>query len=413
MAKGYKLRLGDGSEIGPMDLQGVRDWYRQGLVNKSSLVLRPGSNRWVPLTEVLTELAPARSTPSPTRAAAPSRLGSGSRWNPSGLVKTLVLSGIVVLLLGAGAWLASGLLRGGAGDPRILAASASERELSDGMLDMQLKLPAGWRLLRSDQTLLSVPEGTRAAFGHPRGAGLGYLAWRPAPAAGGVEPCLDAVVADLRKAAPSYSEAGRQDVKLGQLGGREVEARWEASGGKQQGIGVVARDGNQCATLIAFIADDGGPSLGELHALRDGLALGGGLAAHRAEAVKRATAEVPQLSPAAAEIVMAESDAKVLEPESAFLHAYDLANRGTARLTPAESRELGGLITEACGFLSATDRNRLMVYFQRIREHRLTTPEDNREMAQLMKTGVLKLSPARRARLQALYEKAIRNAVGL
>jgi hypothetical protein len=63
---GYKLRLADGSEIGPMDLDGVKDWYRKGLVKPNDLVLRPGAKRWVPLSRVinLRERPTARASPA-------------------------------------------------------------------------------------------------------------------------------------------------------------------------------------------------------------------------------------------------------------------------------------------------------------------------------------------------------------
>ena len=49
MASGYKVRLGDGSEIGPMDLTALKTWLAQGLVNGDSPVMRPGSRKWVGL----------------------------------------------------------------------------------------------------------------------------------------------------------------------------------------------------------------------------------------------------------------------------------------------------------------------------------------------------------------------------
>lgn len=53
MPEEYKVRLADGSEIGPMSLQSVRDWHRQGLLEPKSGVLRPGSKRWTTLDQVL------------------------------------------------------------------------------------------------------------------------------------------------------------------------------------------------------------------------------------------------------------------------------------------------------------------------------------------------------------------------
>lgn len=51
--KGYKVRIADGSEIGPMDLQAVRNWYAQGLLESDSPVLAPGAAHWVPLAKAI------------------------------------------------------------------------------------------------------------------------------------------------------------------------------------------------------------------------------------------------------------------------------------------------------------------------------------------------------------------------
>jgi hypothetical protein len=53
LATGYKIRLGDGSEIGPMDLEAVKDWYRQGLLGLDSPVLTPRGGRWIPLKHAI------------------------------------------------------------------------------------------------------------------------------------------------------------------------------------------------------------------------------------------------------------------------------------------------------------------------------------------------------------------------
>lgn len=74
--KGYKVRLGDGSEIGPMDLQAVHSWYAQGLLETTSPVLAPGAKHWQPLSEAI-EIVDLRS---PRRAGGrPVATGTGAR----------------------------------------------------------------------------------------------------------------------------------------------------------------------------------------------------------------------------------------------------------------------------------------------------------------------------------------------
>jgi hypothetical protein len=52
-AGGYKVRLPDGSEIGNMALDSVREWYSQGLLSRDSPVLKPGSKTWQPLAQAV------------------------------------------------------------------------------------------------------------------------------------------------------------------------------------------------------------------------------------------------------------------------------------------------------------------------------------------------------------------------
>src|SRR5258706_2138641 len=114
MAKGYKLRLPDGSEIGPMDLQAVKDWYTQGLVSKNDAVLKPGAKTWSKVGEVL-ELQDLRTgkraavapTPAPVaRRRPPPPTDPDDEFDdvPSGRVGAwrTVAAGIL-FLLGAGA----------------------------------------------------------------------------------------------------------------------------------------------------------------------------------------------------------------------------------------------------------------------------------------------------------------------
>lgn len=51
MASGLKVRLDDGSEVGPLDLRMVQTWFEQGLISRDTMVQRPGVPRWVPLAE--------------------------------------------------------------------------------------------------------------------------------------------------------------------------------------------------------------------------------------------------------------------------------------------------------------------------------------------------------------------------
>jgi hypothetical protein len=67
-----KVRLDDGSEVGPMDLDMVRTWFQHGLLTRDSLVQRRGSTRWVRLSDAM-DLS--RWQPSGTPAGRARRAG--------------------------------------------------------------------------------------------------------------------------------------------------------------------------------------------------------------------------------------------------------------------------------------------------------------------------------------------------
>jgi hypothetical protein len=104
---------------------------------------------------------------------------------------------------------------------------------------------------------------------------------------------------------------------------------------------------------------------------------------------------------------MAQSEARVLEPDQAFRRSLAALARLLPSLTKDETRELTGLTTATYAGVPWADRTRLAGYVERVRRTETTRPEEDREMAALMKVAEERLTPARRLRLQAYYEKAI------
>jgi hypothetical protein len=132
---------------------------------------------------------------------------------------------------------------------------------------------------------------------------------------------------------------------------------------------------------------------------------------HRREALQAAAAELPHLRADTVELVMASSAAGVLDPPEVFRRSYEAAGRGLAALDTAEARELGALNTSLSGALSARERAQLADYIERVRGRRPTSPGEDAAMSRLVRRGVVALSPPRRARLQALFAKAVAAAV--
>jgi uncharacterized protein DUF4339 len=273
MADGYKVKMDDGTQVGPMTLESLEGWFRQGLVRHDNLVQRPGSYNWVPLSDVLArdlkKAPPPKKVPPP--APQPAR-------------------------------------------PR----------------------PPAIR-----------PEPARGA---------------PAPAAAG----------------PAVKLLAPLVLVVAVAGGSFVAYRGLLPDHKPTGTP---------------------PPTPDPHEL---------LAVERAKAIDAAVDETPLLSRETIELVMSHSERQILEPHETFRRAQWLAFRGVGALTPAESRELGGLLQSVYAALSAKERSRLGAYLNKLKTGVVTTPEEDRELAAVMKKGVLKLPPPRRVRLQALFDKAIR-----
>jgi hypothetical protein len=110
-------------------------------------------------------------------------------------------------------------------------------------------------------------------------------------------------------------------------------------------------------------------------------------------------------------MVMGQSAALALDPEVTFRRAYRFASAGTRSLDRAEFTELGRLNGAVYASLSRADRERLAAYFDRVRADAPSSPQEDRDMLRVMTNGVRKLSPPQLARLQQIYEKAIRVAI--
>jgi hypothetical protein len=426
-ASGYKLKMDDGSEVGPMTLEAVEGWYRQGLVRHDAMVQRPDSYNWVPLSEILARdlkkqqavqakkatasaprPAPAQARPRPKPAPEPAeerRVESTPIELPAGLFK-----GIAALVL------LGGLVGGGVFAYRTFFQESEQARLVR-QWSSEVKAepasgfqpPSGWLALRSEQTLFSAPAEARLLLAHPRSGAFGFVASEMSP--GGVkalEQYLDLTLARREKARAPYKEEGRSDATLGGMPGREAKASWGSEGQRQQEHVRVWKDGWNYNGVVAWAPAGAKGDAAALGALASGVPQGGVVAGQLAKVVDDVTREVPHFTRAVAELLMAQSAAQVLEPQEAFRRGQALTSRGIPSLSANESRELGGLMQAVYGALPARDRSRLAAYIDRLRARGMTSPQEDREMCFVMKGGVLKLTPARRTRLQAFFEKAIR-----
>lgn len=533
----FKVRLGDGSEIGPLDADMVRTWFQQGLIGPDSPVLRPGTTRWTQLGQAVNlqewggPLIPARpkSSGRSTTQPATQSVSKVHHSRPFDLDHWRVVVAGILFLLGAavpGFWalkpgltlpqfdatpwkmlflgaLALGLLlirgwefgrrlargtvfvlsftpfiaagiflakgvRGSAllvlfcawvvlsgffallaprlsrgqtalslatvllgffgvvrfgyvpesGQQKAVREWASvESRFEDDSLGVSLDLPGSWRILKPGNPLVQAPEDAKITFAHGRLGGFGYLLVESAPhGIVSLDHYLDragtrhtAVLGSVKAA--SLREVRRAAAPVGNLQGLQAEWTWEADGVRYRDLTTVWKDGWTYFTLTSWAPEANVSSGRGLESLVDRFATTGLLASKLSQAVRRASRDVPHLTPAAAEMLMEQSAAQILEPAEAFRRSYDLATRGIPFLNKPEAKEMADLTTRMYGSVPASYRTRLAAYFDRVRAHEMTTPQLDEEMNQLMRSAVLSLPEIKRARLQSLYEKAIGAAI--
>jgi hypothetical protein len=524
---GWKVRLGDGSEIGPMDLSALRTWLAQGLVDADSPVMRPGSRKWVPLGtvgELKSALGASRPAAAPRRsrgraAAARGDLPAAAEatavdlwrvrvvgglllavaaalgflaWRPAaappafdgapwtelalgalalglavlpgwdlarrGVRAALVLvafavfplAGILIaqgergagLLALASIWLlASGLaallarslgwagvalallpvLAGAYGAWRFGRApesestrrvgdwASAERRFTDDALGLALDVPEGWVALKGGNPLVPAPAGARLTLAQPRHGGFGYLVAEPAPrGVATADQYLDLLVARRRPERPGLEPGPRANALVGTITGRRLDASWPDGATRQRDVTVAGLDGWMSFALVAWMPEASADRPDGLDALARGLSARGLLAVSLKAAVDAAVAEVPHLSAPAAEQLMAQTEARVLEPDQAFRRSLAALARLLPALSRDETRELTALTNALYAGVAWADRSRLASYVERVRKGDTTPAEEDRQMAVLMRAAEEKLTPARRLRLQAYYDKAIR-----
>jgi hypothetical protein len=435
LPQSHRLRLNDGSVI-DLDRAGIKSWYESGLITVDSQIQKPGSREWTRLgqsMDVRQWKAPARpqgrsvpAGPRQTPSSTTSRTGTSRagmsprvRTEPSALArlselpwKRWAVVATLVAVLGGGAYATSGLwipaIFGSPETRRLRAATTSQRELADETLGLKVALPASWSLLREDHGLFTPRENARLALAAPRETALAVLSVENPPRAFvSLDAYLDHVVAERRRSDPSVRETRREDMP----GGRRALATREAPEGSFDEVVSVWKDGWTYYTLAVWAPASAASADAAATALRPAFTTEGPMGARLAQALATVIAEVPLLTPRAAEMLMGQSAAQMLEPADAFRRTYLMTSRGLPALSKAEQAEMGTLSSLMYAALPARDRTRLGSYIERVRGQQSTGATLDEEMSRLAKTAVLKLPAPRRARLQVLFEKAI--AAGL
>jgi len=219
---------------------------------------------------------------------------------------------------------------------------------------------------------------------------------------------LDRLYATRARQRPGLQPGERSNAVLGSLSGRRLDSTWVDGTTRQREIALAGIDGWMGLGLVAWMPEATASRPDGLDSLVRGLAARGLLAERLRTAVEAAAEAVPHLSAPAAEQLMAQSEARVLEPDQAFRRSLAALARALPSLSAAETRELASLTAATYSTVPWKDRTRLASYVERVRKGDTTAAEEDREMAALMRGAESRLTPVRRLRLQAYYEKAIR-----
>lgn len=424
MPQTLRVRLGDGSVI-DLSHEDLRSWYESGLLTGDTQVQAAGARDWTSLGRAVDikqwrKPAAARGVSVPVKG--PSRGASSSRRDPAPApaarsgpraeVPRLPLGryvawGLTILAIGGALLWTSAfwypLLFGSAEVRRVRAATTSERRYADDTLGFTMELPSGWSILRQDHGFFTPIPGARLSLAEPKAGAFGFLVVETPPRGyASLDAFLDHVVEERRRAEPLLRTLRREDAPAG---GRRLVGTRRTGDTTYESVFTVWKDGWTYYALVVWAPAENTATVAE--ELRQGITLRGQMAARLRQAIEAVTAEVPLLTPAAAEMLMGQSQAQALEPVEAFRRTYLLAGRGLASLSAAEQREMGTLSAELYARVPAGERARLGPYLDRVRGGHATNPALDQQMSRVVKTAALKLPAARRQRLQALFEKAI------
>jgi hypothetical protein len=455
MAQGLIVRLGDGSEIGPLGRDDLRSWFERGLISAESLVKRPDGARWTTLGQEIdvtlwrqlagtgarsggSASSATRSGTAPGRSAAPTgRAGGGgtraggtgvygrarvdesagglaAAWSSFELPGWARWAALAVVALAA---LAGGYVYFTAETPAqkaLRASAAPERRFEDPDAGVALDIPDGWIIVRPGTDAVAAPPSARVLVAEPSALTVGYISSEsPERPYATLDAFLDRLVQDRQKTQASYEVQARGDASAGPFAARVASASWKAGeDGFSERIAVWKEAWTYFGLVTWTPQRREGRGGRATEALLRSFSSVGQVGQRVQQALQRVIADVPHLSARAAETLMGRSAAGVLEPPEVFRRSWDLGSRGLGALNRTESRELSNLIAAVYARVSGRDRSRLAAYVARVRARESTPVAEDQEMCALMKSAVDKLPALQRERLQILFDKALAAGIG-
>jgi hypothetical protein len=426
MSDAYKVRLEDGSEYGPVDADTLRLWYDEGRISKKTLVLRP-EGAWSMLSEVLgfgaaaapeapatpAPAAPAEARPrTPTRSGAP-RPRPQPAPEPGPPIAAFALGFVALLaIVAAVGWWLIGRKGPASTEDVIKEWAAAERRFADPALGVTLQAPESWVILRKGNPFVLV-SNTLVPLAHPPSGGFAVLTLDSAPRRANLDEALDAVMASRRVMSPGISEEGRGDATVSGLPARQVTASWSVDGARNRAVITVWQDAWNYFVLTGWAPEGAaGDFQKAMQGLEHGITQTLVISTRIQQAVPRVQAEAPQLTPAAAEMLVRAVLSRGGTLESVPQEAFYAAHQGRAALSLEEAKEMGKILNDQVYKpIPKEERPQLSAFLERVNAGRSSEPDADRAVREQIKAGVLALPDDARARLQALWEKTVQAAI--
>jgi GYF domain 2 len=452
----YTVRLPDGTEYGPVDIETLVSWRREGRLVEGTLVWPDGSPEWLPVAAALPEetmalhLAPAASrspgdtpssaphatparpataqaategagtlpyaataprparragarpaSPRSTKASAPSKVPRALLLVAAGLLLVAVLLGALFAALSP--WIAR---RRALAD--IQAQATPDRRFADNILGVTLDVPQGWLILRPDNRLVP-PSDAKLALVEPTIPAFATLRMEPRPRLIAAEDVyLDGLVESWSVYRPKLKVIERGTERLAKGQGRLLRATWEEGGEPTVGSTVAFHDGWNYFSLQGWAPAVGADAFAAaFQDLAHALSPTGDLEARVEEAMRQVEVEAPELSRNAVRLLVQARMSVGAPTEDLPETSLRVVTRGLNALSIAETEEVGLLYSQVWGPLPEAERKRLGHYLAEVKAGRPVAVEEAQPLRQLVKAGVLSLPEGAQIRLRALNEKAI------